>query len=399
MMHEVQQLFRRQFGFPPTYTVHAPGVVELMGSYADLNQSLSLAMTVDRTASVAVAARTDGKVEIVSHDQKASETFSVLDANAVAGSTVTRAVKATLNALRQRQAHCSGFSAAVHSTIPPGSGLGSSQAFMVATALAVRQLHPYTLTATGVTAPPKRASHNAALPSLSTVEKIEVARTCLLARNAAAPGHSGLIAPITSLFGKAFHAVEFDAQSLSVERVPFHGEVAWVLCDTGVRHAEIERAVLGLRAEFEAAARTLGLKSLRSADSAQLKARQHHLTERQFQCASHVVAETQRVVAATRALREGDFAQFGQFLFQSHESFRSLLGNSSPEIEELIALAKIHPGCLGARLTGRGFGGATLNLVHRAQADSFAKAIATVYEKRTGRAITPLLCKPADGAN
>lgn len=399
MIHDVQQAFRRQFGFPPTYTVHAPAVVELLGSYADLNHSLTLAMAVDRTASVSVAARTDGKVEVFSTDQKAPETFSVLDTNSSSGSATTRAIKATLNALRQRQAHCSGFSAAIHSTIPPGSGLGSSHALMVATALAVRQLHPYTLTATGVTVPPKRATHDAALPSLSVAEKIEIARTCLLARNAATPSHSGLVAPITSLFGKAFQAIEFDAQSLAVELVPFHGEVAWVLCDTGLRHAEIEKAVLGLRAEFESAARTLGLKSLRSADPAQLKAKQHHLTERQFQCASHVVAETQRVVAATRALREGDFAQFGQFMFQSHESSRSLLGTSSPEIDELIALAKIHPGCLGARLTGRGFGGATLNLVHRAQAESFVKAIATVYEKRTGRSITPIICKPAEGAN
>lgn len=398
-MHEVQQLFRRQFGFPPTYTTHAPGVVELLGGYADLNQSLTLAMSVDRAASISVAARTDGKVEIIFPGQKAPETFSVLDASAASGSSVARSVKAMLAALRQRQAHCSGFSAAVHGTIPPGSGLGSSHALMVATALAVRQLHPYTLTATGVTVPPKRATHDAALPPLNAIEKIETARTCLLARNAAAPSHSSLVAPIASLFGKTFHAVEFDTQSLAVELVPLHGEVAWVLCDTNVRHAEIEKAVLELRAEFDSAARTLGIKSLRSADPTLLKSKQHHLTERQFQCASHAVGETQRVAAAARALRDGDFAQFGQFMCQSHESARDLLGNSCAELDELIALARIHPGCLGARLTGRGFGGATLNLVHRAQAEGFVKAIATVFEKRTGRKISPLVCKPADGAH
>lgn len=394
-----QQLFRRQFGFPPTYTVQAPGVVELLGGHADLNHSLTLTMAVDRTVSIAIAARTDGKVEIISPDQNAPEIFSVLDSNTASGSVVTRAIKAMLNALRQRQAHSSGFSAAVHSTIPPGSGLGSSHALLIATALAVRQLHPYTLTVTGVTAPPKRAAHDAALPPLSAVEKFEIARTCLLARNAAAPGHSSLAAPITSLFGKAFHAVEFDAQSHAVELVPLHGEVAWVLCDTGVRHAGIEKAVAGLRAEFESATRVLGLKSLRSADAALLKSRQHHLTERQFQCASHIVAETRRVIAATRALHAGDFAQLGQFMLQSHESSRELLRNGCPELDELIALARIHPGCLGARVTGRGFGGATLNLVHLSQAESFAKAIATVYEKRTSQKISPHLCKPADGAH
>ncbi len=396
-MLEVHKLFRNQFGHPPTYTVHAPGTTELLGNYADFHHGLALAMAVDCNVSISVAARTDGKVVLATGAASPPETFSILETEPHSDSSHARLVKAMLHDLRQRQAHCSGFSAAIHSTIPAGSGLGSSQALMIAIALAVRQLHPFTLTATGVTVPPKRAA-DGALPPLSNIEKLEIARTCLLAGNTSTPEHSGLLAPVASLFSKAFHAVEMDCQSFTIEPVPLIGEIAWVLYDTGIRHAEIDKAINDLRAECDAATRALGLKSLRSVDASFLNATRQRLTERQFQCASHLVGETHRVVAATRALRDGDFAQFGQFMYQSHESSRNLFGNSCAELDELVALAKIHPGCLGARLTGRGFGGSTLNLVHRAQSDSFAKAISTVYEKRTGLKITPLICKPADGA-
>lgn len=397
-MLEVHQLFRNRFGHPPTYTVHAPGAVELLGNFADFHHGLALFMAVDRSVSIAVAARTDGKVALATGGSSPTDTFSLLDAEPRSSSPHTRLVQGMLHALRQRQAHCSGFSAAIHSTIPAEAGLGDSAALLIATALAVRQLHPFTLTATGVTVPPKRAA-DGTLPPLSTLEKLEIARTCQLAGNTATPQHLGWLAPVATLFAKAFHAVEIDCQSFTIEPVPLIGEIAWVLCDTGIRHAEIATALSNLRAECDAATSALGVKSLRSVDASFLNANRQRLTEHQFHCARHLVGETQRVVAATRALRDGDFAQFGQFLYQSHESSREFFGNSCAELDELVALAKIHPGCLGARLTGHGFGGATLNLVHRAQAESFAKTIATVYEKRTGRKITPLICKPADGAH
>jgi galactokinase len=133
-------------------------------------------------------------------------------------------------------------------------------------------------------------------------------------------------------------------------------------------------------------------------DVAWLAANCTRLTEREHQCAYHIVGENQRVVAGARALREGDFAQFGQFLLQSHESSRDHFGNSCAELDLLVDLARKHPGCLGARLTGGGFGGATLNLVRRDQVESFSHAMSTVFEKRTGRGLKPMLCRIVDGA-
>jgi galactokinase len=103
-------------------------------------------------------------------------------------------------------------------------------------------------------------------------------------------------------------------------------------------------------------------------------------------------------VAAERALRADDLAQFGQYLFHSHESSRDFLKNSTAELDQLVELARQYPGCLGARLTGGGFGGATLNLVAHHQAEQFMAQMTTGYERLTGRKLEPIVCQIVDGA-
>src|SRR5439155_8574927 len=134
----------------------------------------------------------------------------------------------------------------------------------------------------------------------------------------------------------------------------------------------------------ESAARKLGAKSLRSVELRLLEANRSKLTAREYQCAHHVVAEIARVVAGERALEDQDHRQFGQYMFQSHESSRDFLKNSTPELDSLVELARAHPGCLGARLTGGGFGGATINLVAHHQAESFMEHMRQKYQARNG---------------
>lgn len=394
---DARQLFRQEFGHPPTHVVRAPGRVELLGNHTDYNEGLVLALAVDRVTEVAVSARTDGRIVARSSAFERAETFSVLDETRGAPPAWTDYLKGTLLALRRRQVHATGMNVAVHSTIPLGAGLSSSAALMVGFALAVRELKPFTLTSTGATVPPQRDDHDR-LPPLLKAEKIELARVCHAAESGFVGVNCGLLDPLSSLFGKAFHAIEIDCQSLAIEPVPMLGEVAIVLCDSGVKHSHVGGEYNSLRAGCEAAARALGVKSLRAVDVPWLAANRTRLSEREHQCAYHIVGENQRVVAGARALRDGDFAQFGQFLLQSHESSRDHFWNSCAELDLLVDLARQHPGCLGARLTGGGFGGATINLVRRGQMESFSHAMAAVFERRTGRALKPMVCQIVDGA-
>ena len=153
-----------------------------------------------------------------------------------------------------------------------------------------------------------------------------------------------------------------------------------------------------LRRHCESAARALGVKSLRAVEPGFLAANRARLTEREYECAYHVAGEIRRVIFGARALREGDFVQFGQYLLQSHESSRDFARNSCPELDLLVELAQAHPACLGARLTGGGFGGATINLVARNLAEAFSKSMAVAYEQSTGRKLRPMLCQVVDGA-
>jgi galactokinase len=234
---------------------------------------------------------------------------------------------------------------------------------------------------------------------LTGADRLNIAKLCQAAENQFVGVHSGLLDQISCLFGKAFHVMEIDCQSLAVERLPLIGEIAVVVCPSGVKHELIGSEYNTLRQHCEAAAQALGVKSLRSVDPPMLAANKSRLSGRPYECAYHVAGEIQRVVFGARALREDDFQQFGQYMFQSHESSRDFLKNSCPELDLLVELARSHPACLGARLTGGGFGGATLNLVQRAQVDDFKQTVARAYQQQTGHKTEPMVCQIVDGAD
>jgi len=225
-----------------------------------------------------------------------------------------------------------------------------------------------------------------------------MAKLCQAAENQFVGVQCGLLDQVSSLFGKAFHAIELDCLSNAVTHVPMVGEVVIVVANTGVKHELVGGEYNALRRDCEAAARKLGAKSLRAVDAKFLAANKDRLTEREYQCAYHIVGEIQRVVFGARALRDSDFAQFGHYMFQSHESSRDFFKNSTAELDALVEIARGLDGCFGARLTGGGFGGATINLVHRGRVDSFIEQLRQGYKRRTGRDTQPMRCEIADGA-
>ncbi len=397
MNSELISFFKQQFGHPPTHVVQAPGRLELLGNHTDYNQGLVLALAVDKYIWMAASPRTGGRIELASSAFPGRESFACDDLKKNPAASWADYVKGVLEQLRRHQVHFTGFSAALHATLPIGAGMSSSAAIEVATALIVRKLFPYTITATGATVPPALNAQGE-LPQPTLPEKLEIAKVCQAAENQFVGVKCGLLDQISSLFGKAFHAIEIDFQSLAVEAVPMVGDIAVVVCNTGVKHALVGGEYNALRQLCESAAQKLKAKSLRSVDLKWLTANKARLTEREYECAYHVVGEIQRVVFGSRALRDGDFAQFGQYMFQSHESSRDFFKNSAPELDLLVELARAHPACLGARLTGGGFGGATINLVQRDRAEDFMVTIARQYAERSGSQTQPMLCQVVDGA-
>ena len=393
----VATLFKKHFGYTPAHVVKAPGGLELLGSHTHDSDGLVLSVTVDKYIFIASAPRSDGKIELVCSAFPERELFWLSEFKKNPAAPWADHVKGVLSQLRKRGVHFSGFNAATHSAIPTGLGMGSSAALAVATALTVRRLYPFSLTETGATIPPKR-NEKGGLPPLPLAERMHFARLCRAAENEFIAAQSGVAGPVTSLFGKAWHVVNLDCRFLTVEHAPLIGS-AVVVCDSGVKCSPVAGRYNELRENCESAAKKLRAKSLRSVEMKYLQACKSQLASREYECAYHVVSEIQRVVFAERALREDDHRQFGQFLFQSHESLRDFLKNSCAELDLLVELARKHPGCLGARLSGSGFDGATINLVAYHQAENFIEAIARQYEERTGHKIKPVVCQIVDGAN
>jgi galactokinase len=393
----VKGLFRRHFGFTPAGVVRVPGSVGVLGDHTEENGGLTLSVAVSCYLFLAYSGRTDGQIELVSSAFPDAHRFWISRLVHSSAAPWADVVKGTLAQLRRRGVHFNGFNAAIHSSIPTGIGMGSSAALEIATALTVRQLFPFSLTERGAGVPPPR-DRRGRLPPLPMVEKMFLARTCQAAELEFMGATSSLTGPISSLFGRAYHLTAIDHRFETVGHAPLIGETL-VLCDSGVRPRPGGSDDSDRHEHCQLAARALRARSLRSVDPASLKARRADLNLREFECAYHVVGEIQRVVFAERALREDDHRQFGQYLFQSHDSSRDFLRNSCFELDLLVKLARGHAGCLGARLTGPGLGGATVNVVAYHQAEEFAQAIARQFEAHTGAKIRPSICQIVDGAS
>jgi len=392
-----QTLFSEQFGQPPVSISQAPGRLELLGNHTDYNAGLVMSVAVDKFIEIAAAPRTDGKIELVSSAFQGRETFYANDPAKNPAAPWANYVKGVLVQLPERGIQFGGFNAAIHGTLPIGAGMSSSAALEVATAMTVRELYPYNVAESGPVPPPARDAAGKLTP-VTQAQKLVLAKICQAAENKFVGVNCGLLDQISSLFGRQAHAITIDCQSLSVGNVPMVGDVAIVVCNSNVKHALVGGEYNELRQQCEAAAKALGVKFLRFVDMETLEASKAKLTERQYQCAKHVVGENQRVALGERSLRQGDFEQFGQYMFQSHESSRDFFHNSTKELDLLVEIAREHPAALGSRLTGGGFGGATINLVRGGQVKEFTSFMAAEYEKRSGTRSEPMLCQIVDGA-
>ena len=388
-------VFKAHFGFRPAHVTRAPATVELLGSHSNYNEGLVLTLAADRYAFVAASPRTDGKIELV-HADRAPELFWITEPKASSAAPWADPFKAVLRELRQRKVHFSGFNAVIHNEIPAGPGLGGDASAAVAVALMVRKLFPFSLGDSGATVPPRR-DERGHLPPLPAPERLHFARVIRAALAASGKGDDGFVDAITSLAGKKWNVLSLDCRFNSLEQLPLIG-TAVILCDSGVRAADASVACGEIREHCASAARKLKAKSLRSVEPGALRAPGLDLSAHELQCAAHVTGEIHRTAAAERALRDEDHLQLGNYLSLSHASLRDTLHASCPELDLLVELACAQPGCFGARAMGRGFGGATVNLVAYHNAEKFMAQMSAGYEAKTGRKLKPFVCQGVEGA-
>jgi galactokinase len=357
--------FRERFGKSPRL-FSAPGRVNLIGEHTDYNDGFVLPIAIAERTYVAAAARTDSTVRTYSLELKKDRSFTLAAPFARRGKWLDY-VEGVARALGAHGVNVGGSELYVSSDLPLGAGLSSSAALELALGLALSSL---------------------AGKALDTRELALVGQR---AENEFVGVRSGAMDQLASALGRAGHALFIDCRSLEVTPVPLpKADIAFVICDTLVRHAHAGGGYNQRRDECREALALLqkaGRKaqSLREVGVEELDEIGRLLPEPLVRRVRHVVRENARTTAAVDALRRGHLAAFGRFMNGSHASLRDDYEVSCPELDFVVSHAQREPGVIGARMTGGGFGGSALILVDRADVDRLCAALSSSFAARFGQ--------------
>jgi len=371
---KVETLFDRYFGSTPEISAVAPGRLNLIGEHTDYNDGFVFPVAIDRQVWIA-AKRTKGPSRIFSAELDECEPF---DANQVSpgdarGWSAYAAGMAW--ALRDKTARpLPNIQAVVRSDVPIGGGIGSSAALELAFGVVWNRLAHF---------------------DLSAKELAVAGRAC---ENRFVGVNSGIMDQMASALGRQGQAMFLDTKTLDVRYATVPSDLTIALCDTGKPRQLADSAYNDRRAECQVACAALGVHSLREATPTSVEDRKDSMDEPIYRRARHVVTENERCKSFYEALGHKDFARIGDLMRQSHESLRDDYEVSCPELDAMAESAWEAEGCVGARMTGAGFGGACVALVRASLIADFITQTAIQYKKKTGLGGNFMACRAEDGA-
>ena len=358
----------------------APGRVNLIGEHTDYAEGFVMPVAIDFATLAAISPRSDGKIVIYSEnfeEEKIFEAAALPVAPSKHWSDYPIGVAVILAGEGQK---IPGFSLSIWGDVPLGSGLSSSAALEVVTGLAITSL-------TGVTYPG---------PVL--------ARLCQRVENEFVGANCGIMDQFISANGEENHALLLDCRDLSFKLAPIPADIAIVIANTMVKHSIAGGDYPTRRRESEAACAIInshrgGVPFLRDATLEDLAKWGHEMEPKSYLRAKHVITEDLRTVAAEKALEKGDLAEVGRLMAEAHASYSKDFEGSCPEADAMVEMAQDLPGLVGARLTGGGFGGCTVNLVKRENAKAFAETLASRYFAKFGIHPQIHICHASGGAH
>lgn len=357
--------------------VRAPGRVNLIGEHTDYNAGLVLPAAIGLATTVTARRRDDGVVAMRSRALGQAE-LRIDELSSAQG--FARYVAGTLAELAAGGVEPVGADVEIAGDLPAGVGLSSSAALCVATALAMLALRD------------------------ASLSEWEVARVAQRAESRGTGVQCGVMDPFAIVFGEADRALLLDTRTLTYEAVPIPPVVRVLICDSATRRT-LDAAPYRRRQDECAQAlaalqrRDPAIASLRDVTLDRLDASAGELPDALLRRARHVVGENQRVLAFAAAMRDGDLRRAGEIMAASHRSLRDNFEVSTAGLDALVAAAASCPGVYGARMTGAGFGGCTVNLVAAGAVEQFRRTVPDEYRKRTGRTAVVYDGTPSAGAS
>lgn len=372
--------FKTLYGVSPVAVGHAPGRLEILGNHTDYNEGLVLSSAVGQRTSFAIAPNPGKICKLTDFRDGSSKEFSLDDIEKPVKGDWSNYVKGVIQELRKRDIEIDGFNGAILSTVPLSAGMSSSAALEICAAFAFA------------------ATFGIDLP------KPEWARIGQGVENHYMGVQSGLLDQFSSLFGERDSLIFCDFREVAVKRtvkVP-HGYV-FVVANSMLKHDLVDSDYNQRRISCENAVRAIQgkhgeVKALRDVSMAMLEECESLIAPVDYLRAKHIVGENERVIAGTAALDANDVKLFGQYLYESHESSKVNFENSCDELDLLVELSKTIPGCVGARLSGGGFGGISIHLVEEVRASQYCAELEKAFQAKTGVKTETIICQMGDGA-
>ena len=378
-VENVRECFSCALGGRPEVFARAPGRVEVLGNHTDYNEGYTLSCAIDREVFVA-AGKSDSTDVIEFSSIQYPQTIKLKGFEPQRENSWVNYPLGVYTTLKDHGFPVEPFKIAIDSSIPVGAGLSSSAALEVATGLALSRLFRF------------------------DIGSSELAKICQIAENSFVGAKCGLLDQITSIFGKKNHLLFIEYRTLEHETVSIADpDVALAVTISGVSHAHVASAYNERRKEcFGAAdyfrAQDPRKRTLRDVSMTDLKEAQGKLDPLFLKRAMHPVGDDERVKEGMALLKMGDMKTFGRLLYESHESSRINFENSCKELDVLVDIARNVPGVYGSRLTGGGFGGATLTFLQNGARRLFETTIKNEYYQLTGKEAVVHFATIADGA-
>ncbi len=370
--------FERFHGEPAIFV--APGRVNLIGEHTDYAEGFVMPVAINFATLAGISPRSDGKIVVYSENFREERTFEAAALPVKRSGHWSDYPMGVVHVLAGEGHRIPGFSLSLWGDVPLGSGLSSSASVEVATALAVESL-------VGASYPG---------PVL--------ARLCQRAENHFVGASSGIMDQFISVNGKENHALLLDCRDLSFQLAPIPDRVALVIANTMVKHSVAGGDYTTRRAEAEEACHILAchrpeIRFLRDATLDDLDKWGDEIPPNARKRAKHIITENQRTVAAAKALLNSDLHELGRLMAEAHWSYSHDFEASCVEADAMVNLAQDLPGLIGARLTGGGFGGCTINLVEQKAAGTFAEALGGRYAAQIGIVPEIHICHASGGAH
>jgi len=375
--HDLAQQFVQLYGVKPLL-VEAPGRVNLIGEHTDYNDGFVLPAAIQFRTTVAIAARCDRRVVIASQNYSEQVEFEMEQLPGTARRHWSDYAVGVARKLKEHGIALPGANLLIYGDVPLGAGLSSSASLEVAVCGAFLAV------------------------SEAKLDGADMARLCQRAENEFVGARCGIMDQFVSVHGFKDHALLLDCRSLEYRQLPIPDDLRLVICNTMVRHSLAGGEYNQRRKECETGAqffagRGAGVSALRDVSLSSFRKYEEVMPENIRKRCRHVITEDARVMKAVEALEKQDIGLFGELMRESHASLRDDFQVSCQELDVMVELAGEVEGVYGARMTGGGFGGCTINLVKSEAVEDFKVKVSEGYQLATGRKPEIYVCTAADG--